>query len=59
MNGSKTLKQVFVGILGGVGFITIMLGIQAIVFKANWATFMVCGVVLCIATPIIAKIIKA
>jgi hypothetical protein len=59
MNGSNTLKQVFVGILGGVGFVTVMLGFQAIANKANWATFMVCGVVLCIATPIIAKIIKA
>ena len=59
MNGSKSLKQVFVGILGGVGFITIMLSIEAIANKANWATFMVCGAVLCIATPIIAKIIKA
>jgi hypothetical protein len=59
MNGSKTLKQVVVGILGGVSFCTIMLGIQAIVFKTNWSIFMICGVLLFIATLIIAKIIEA
>ena len=59
MNSSKTLKQVFVGALGGAAFITIMLGIQAIVFKTNWSIFMICGVLLFIATLIIAKIIEA
>jgi len=58
MNGNKTLKEIFVGVLGGVSFLTIMLGIQAIAFKANWAIFMVCGVLLFIGTLIIAKIIK-
>jgi hypothetical protein len=58
MNGSNTLKQLFVGVLAGVSFITIMLGIQAIANKANGITFMVCGVLLFIGTLIIAKIIK-
>jgi hypothetical protein len=58
MNGNKTLKQVFVGVLGGASFITIMLGIQAIAFKSNWIIFMGCGVLLFIGTLIIAKIIE-
>jgi hypothetical protein len=58
MNGSNTLKQLFVGVLAGVSFITIMLGIQAIANNANGIIYMVCGVLLFIGTLIIAKIIK-
>jgi hypothetical protein len=58
MNGSNTLKQLFVGVLASVSFITIMLGIQAIANKGNGIIFMVCGVLLFIGTLIIAKIIK-
>ena len=58
MNGNKTLKQLFVGVLAGASFITIMMGIQAIANKANGIIFMVCGVLLFIATLVIAKIIK-
>jgi len=58
MNGSNTLKQLFVGVLTGASFITILLGIQAIANKGNGIIFMVCGVLLFIGTLIIAKIIK-
>jgi hypothetical protein len=58
MNGNNTLKQLFVGVLGGASFISIMLGIQAIANKANGIIFMVCGVLLFIGTLITAKIIK-
>ena len=58
MNGNKTLKQLFVGVLAGASFITIMMGIQAIANKANWIIYMGCGVLLFIATLVIAKIIK-
>ena len=58
MNGNKKLKQVFVGVLGGASFITIMLGIQAIANKANGTIFIGCGVLLFIGTLIIAKTIK-
>ena len=58
MNGNKTLKQLFVGVLAGASFITIMMGIQAIANKANGIIFMGCGVLLFIATLVIAKIIK-
>jgi hypothetical protein len=59
MNGSKTLKHVFVGILGGASFVTVMLGFQAIANKANGTIFIGCGVLLFIVTLIIAKIIEA
>jgi hypothetical protein len=58
MHGSDTLKQLFVGVLAGTSFITILLGIQAIANKGNGIIFMVCGVLLFIGTLIIAKIIK-
>ena len=58
MNGSNTLKQLFVGVLTGASFITIMMGIQAIANKGNWIIFMGCGVLLFIGTLIIAKIIE-
>ena len=58
MNGSNTLKQLFVGVLTGASFITILLGIQAMANKGNGIIFMVCGVLLFIGTLIIAKIIK-
>ena len=58
MNGNETLKQLVIGILAGVSIITILLGIQAIANKGNWIIFMGCGVLLFIATLVIAKIIK-
>ena len=58
MNGSKTLKEIFVGVLGGVSFLTIMLGFQAIANKSNGTIFIACGVLLFIGTLVIAKIIK-
>ena len=58
MNGNKILKEIFVGVLGGVSFLTIMLAIQAIAFKGNWIIFMGCGVLLFIATLVIAKVIE-
>jgi len=58
MNGNKTLKEIFVGVLGGVSFLTIMLAIQAIAFKGNWILLMGFGVLFFIGTIIIAKIIK-
>jgi hypothetical protein len=58
MNGNKTLKELFVGVLVSASFIIIMLGIQAIANKGNWIIFLGCGVLLFIGTLIIAKIIE-
>ena len=59
MNGSKTLKQVFVGILGGASFVTVMLGFQAIANKTNGILFIGFGALLFVGTLFLAKVIKA
>jgi hypothetical protein len=56
MTGNKILKQFFLGGLAAASFITILLGIQAIVNKANGIIFIGCGVLLFIGAIIIAKI---
>ena len=58
MNGSKTLKEVFVGTLAGLSICSILLGIEAIATKGNGIMFMGCGVLLFLGTLVIAKTIK-
>jgi uncharacterized membrane protein HdeD (DUF308 family) len=58
MNVSKTVRELLLGVLGGTGCISILLGIQALSNKGNWIIFMVGGVLLLVGAIFIASKFK-
>jgi hypothetical protein len=58
MNVSKTVRELVLGLLGGTGCISILLGIQALSNKGNWIIFMVGGVLLFVGALFIASRFK-
>jgi len=58
MNVTKSVRELLLGVLGGTGCISILLGIQAIAYKGNWIIYMVCGVLLLVGAIFIASKFK-
>lgn len=58
MNVSKSVRELALGVLGGTGCISILLGIQALSNKGNWIIFMVGGVLLLVGALVIASKFK-
>jgi len=58
MNVTKSVRELLLGVLGGTGCISILLGIQAIAYKGNWIIYMVCGVLLLVGALFIASKFK-
>ena len=58
MNVTKSVRELVLGVLGGTGCISILLGIQALLNKGNWIIFMVGGVLLLVGALFIASKFK-
>jgi hypothetical protein len=58
MNVSKSVRELVLGVLGGTGCISILLGIQALSNKGNWIIYMVCGVLLLVGAIFISSKFK-
>jgi hypothetical protein len=58
MNVSKSVRELLLGVLGGTGCISILLGIQALSNKGNWIIFMVGGVLLLAGSLFVASKFK-
>ena len=58
MNVSKTVRELLLGVLGGTGCISILLGIQALSNKGNWIIYIVVGVLLLVGSLFIASKFK-
>jgi hypothetical protein len=59
MTVSKSVRELMLGVLGGTGCISILLGIQALSNKGNWIIYMVCGVLLLVGAIFVSSKFKA